>query len=128
MQKIVVVAICAGIVFSGIPAAFGEGLFTPPVRMEPKDQLVCMIVNVADQPVVIRAAACNYNGCRSTSDKTLSPGGVVQSYYVSDEAGSSDVGYCKFEVEGRVKQVRASACFSFLREGRVIARDCLGAE
>jgi len=132
MKVMLTCAVGIGILLLAMVSASAEELFTPPVRMDPEDQLICTIVNIGNKPVTIRAAACNYSGCGPTSDKSLAPGAVFESYYISHsektDARSSDVGYCKFTVAGNPNQVRASACFLFLDKGRTIAQDCMAAD
>jgi hypothetical protein len=97
-------------------AAYAGELYTPPINSS-SGAMECSIVNVSesDKTVTIQIFQGNWDDqylFEETEDLTIIPGGAykLSSGYCSD--GTCTL-YCKFIVEGRKRNFRASGCVRY---------------
>jgi hypothetical protein len=104
LKRTLVIALV--LVLSG--AAQAAQLFTPPLVPEDGRDLNCNIVNVGSRTKTVRILLLNVAGdvVKDTGNFDLNPGEV--GFEFEDE--SLGPLYCKFIVEGRKKNYRASSC------------------
>jgi hypothetical protein len=85
-------------------------LATAPMVLESPDTLNCTIVNVGGKDVEVTVTAVlRESGADTIGPVDLEPGAMLANALVSG-IGQPELGYCRFEVKGGKKRVRAAAC------------------
>ena len=101
--------------------SFAEVLYSPPVNVDGSDGTIeCRIVNVGKNPIELSIRACTSVACAVYPSVSIVPGQIAE-FVVDSWLGA---GYCEFTIDGKSKDVRASAC-SISTDG---SRACLAAQ